>query len=105
MRAFYFLNNLSSLNMPSSDQCTIRTNRKLLEETKTIWYNDTEGSIPIAAVAAQALPSRLSTLSAPKFKCNPPGISQWWTNPSCFYHRCALLFLHFKTTQMCSQHE
>jgi len=52
--------------MPSSDQCAIGNDGKLLDESKIVWYNDAEDSIPIASVAAQGPPSAPSTSSAPK---------------------------------------
>ena len=49
--------------MPSSDQCAVGTDGKLLDESEIIWYNDAEDSVPIAPAASQVLPS---TTSVPK---------------------------------------
>jgi hypothetical protein len=52
--------------MPSSDQCAIGTDGKLLDESEIIWYNDAEDSVPISPAARQVLPLGPSTSSAPK---------------------------------------
>ena len=51
--------------MPSPDQCAVGTDGKLLDESKIVWYNDPEDSIPIVPVATQG-PSAPSTSPAPK---------------------------------------
>lgn len=51
--------------MPSSDQCALGTDGKLLDESKIVWYNDAEDSVPIAsAPAASQVLSTSSTLKA-----------------------------------------
>ena len=49
--------------MPSSDQCAVGTDGKLLDESEIVWYNDAEDSVPIAPAASQVLPLVLSTSS------------------------------------------
>ena len=46
--------------MPSPDQCAVGTDGKLLDESKIIWYNDPEDSVPIAPAASHVLPSTTS---------------------------------------------
>jgi hypothetical protein len=54
--------------MPSSDQCAIGTDGNLLDESKIVWYNDAEDSVPIAprsfTATSQLLPLRPSTTSS-----------------------------------------
>ena len=53
--------------MLSSDQCAVGTDRKLLDESEIVWYNDIEDSVPIAATAVQVLPLGATSISsAPK---------------------------------------
>jgi len=47
--------------MPSSDQCAVGTDGKLLDESEIVWYNDAEDSVPIAPAASQLLPLVPST--------------------------------------------
>jgi len=52
--------------MPSSDQCAVGTDGSLLDESKIIWYNDAEDSVPIAPAASQAPPLVPSSSSVTK---------------------------------------
>ena len=45
--------------MPSSDQCAIGTNGKLLDGSEIVWYNDAEDQVPIN-------PKATTSSSAPK---------------------------------------
>ena len=54
--------------MPSSNQCAVGTDENLLDESKIVWYNDTEDLVPIVPAAASSwvpwLPSTSSALKA-----------------------------------------
>jgi hypothetical protein len=52
--------------MPSSVQCAVGTDGKLLDESEIVWYNDAEDSIPIAPFTQRPSDSAPSTSSAPK---------------------------------------
>ena len=40
--------------MSSSNQCAVGTNENLLDESKIVWYNDTEDLVPIVPAAASS---------------------------------------------------
>jgi hypothetical protein len=49
--------------MPTSDQCAVGPDGKLLNQRAIIWYNDLEDSSPIAPVTSPAIPSASSASS------------------------------------------
>jgi hypothetical protein len=51
------------LDMPTSDQCAVGPDGKLLDQRAIIWYNDPEDSSPIAPVTSPAIPSASSASS------------------------------------------